>query len=187
MLEYQFSYQDQKIRFTIDAMGREKCYLNDELIKKSSMNWLRRSVDVEFVLNDKTLRLNRTVTSFQAAEYQVSLFEGEELIEEQTKQYWTNEFSPNKSAVLFNKEERNWVQEIKPPQSIFNLAFLLYFITMIVDFFGLFGISEEANTVIAMVSISMIGLYATFTMVKLLANSFFIKVDDKKPVEESAI
>jgi len=87
MLEFNFSYKNHEIKYTIDVLGREKCYLDDNLISKSSTSWIKTSRKVEIQLEQENLVLERLLTSFQDAEYRLSLSNSNQVIEEQTDQY----------------------------------------------------------------------------------------------------
>ncbi len=84
MTEYQFTYNDHNIIFTIDLLGREKVFSNEELVAKSTYS-LSSVKKHEFTIEGEALTLSRHIASYDRAECQVRLSNAYSIIEKQTK------------------------------------------------------------------------------------------------------
>jgi len=131
MTEYQFTYNDHNIIFTIDLLGREKVFANAELVAKSTYS-LSSVKKHEFTIEGEALTLNRHIASYDRAECQVSLSNADRIIEKQTK--LLIEFSSDGSETTFEGHEFEWLKEINLPGRATSLAWVLYFLVILQSF-----------------------------------------------------
>lgn len=131
MTEYQFTYNDYNIKFTIDLLGREKVFVNEELVAKSTYS-LSSVKKHKFTIEGEALTLSRYIASYERAECQVSLSNANKIIEKQTK--LLIEFSSDGSETTFEGHEFEWLKEINLPARAISLAWVLYFLVILQSF-----------------------------------------------------
>lgn len=131
MTEYQFTYNDHNIKFTIDLFGREKVFANEELVAKSSFS-LSSVKKHEFTIDGEALTLSRYIASYDRAECQVSLSNADKIIEKQTK--LLIEFSSDGSETTYDEHEFEWLKEVNLPARATSLAWIMYFLVILQSF-----------------------------------------------------
>lgn len=131
MTEYQFTHNDNNIKFTVDLLGREKVFANDELVAKSTYS-LSSVKKYEFTIEDEVLTLSRYIASYDRAECQVSLSNADKIIQKQTK--LLIDFSSDGSEITYDKNESEWLKEINLPARATSLAWIMYFLVILQSF-----------------------------------------------------
>jgi hypothetical protein len=131
MTEYDFIYNDQSIKYTIDLLGREKVYVNNEIVAKSTYS-LRSVKKYSISVDGEALTLTRYVASYNNAEYQVSLATKDKLIDKQTK--LLIEFASDGGETVYDGNESEWLKEINLPGRATSLAWVLYILIMFQSF-----------------------------------------------------
>ncbi|REL31642.1 hypothetical protein [Thalassotalea euphylliae] len=130
MLSFDFTYQEHQIRYTVDFMGREKVYLNEELIAKPTQ-WFKSVNSVTINTNNETLKLHRTISSWSSGEYQITLTNNKRIIEKHSQFFFDKRLGDHDEKLIFKGHESQWVEEIKPPQRTLKLAFLFYMLSVL--------------------------------------------------------
>ncbi len=182
MLEFNFDYKEHKIKYTVDVLGREKCFVDGELVHKISTPWTKSVIDFKFLVGDEELMIYRRLLSYKNAEYQITLTDQKKIIEKQSREYWNNELGLTNEQTFYKNDERSWVDEIKPPQKIFTLGFLTYILAVFITFSEfVFATSDVKYYAIAI--ISAVISYAIFDVLKILKNAFFTKVKPEADTE----
>ena len=106
MLEFNFDYKEHKIKYTVDVLGREKCFVDGELVHKMSTPWAKSVIDFKFLVGDEELMIYRRLLSYKNAEYQITLTDQKKIIEKQSREYWSNELGLTNEQTFYKNDER---------------------------------------------------------------------------------
>lgn len=120
MFEYNFNYNTNTIKVTIDVFGHEQVFVNNERVS-SSWKWTLSNKH-SILVDDAQLLIEVKVRSLVSGQIQVSLFQGDNCIEAQVQT-----FSMSNKNVTLSDDELMWQTEISIGSSYTVLANILYF------------------------------------------------------------
>jgi hypothetical protein len=161
MIEFIFNYNDKQIKYSIDLLGRERVYVDTQLVAKPT-NWFNSVSEVEITVDEEKLKLSRLIRSYTDGEYQVTLSNQQKIIDKQAK--LVIDLSMTGKETVYRGEEVDWLEEVKLPQGIIYCAWALYF-GIIINVF----VSEFIENVI----LSDISAWTIVTFASASAGLFF--------------
>lgn len=124
MIEFVFNYNNKEIKYSSDLLGRERVYVDTQLVAKPT-NWFNSVSEVEITLGEEKLKLSRIIKSYTDGEYQVTLSNQQKIIGKQSK--LVIDFSLSGEETIYRGKEVDWLEEVKLPQSLMHCAWALYF------------------------------------------------------------
>lgn len=184
-LQFTFHHNEHEIHYNIDALGKEECRVNDELLHKSNTAWMKSLIEFEFELEGEKLKIYRRLNTSTANnnKCRLTLVNEHKILDKQSQQFPTNELGLVSEQEFYRKDELSWVQEIKLPQHIFTLAFVLYLTTILVSMADSFSkyldlpVDQNLLGVMALIIISMIVSNACFDVLRTLKQALLIKME----------
>jgi hypothetical protein len=171
MIEFIFNYNDQEIKYSIDLLGRERVYVDTQLVAKPT-NWFNSVTEVDITVGEEKLKLSRRICSYTEGEYQVTLSNQQKIIDKQSK--LVIDLSMSGQETVYRGEEVDWLEEVKLPQGIFLCAWALYFGIIINVFISEFTenviFSDFSAWAIVTFASASAGLFFYWTVKALLSN-----------------
>jgi hypothetical protein len=167
MIEFIFNYNEKEIKYSLDLLGRERVYVDTQLVAKPTN--LFKSVNVvDIIVGEEKLKLSRCIRSYIDGEYQVTLSNKQKVIDKQSK--LVDHFSMSGEETIYHGEEVDWLEEVKLPQDIIHCAWALYFAIIISSFTDNALFLDISAWAIVTFTFASIGLFFYLT-VKTLASS----------------
>lgn len=178
MVEFIFNYKNSEIKYTVDLLGRERVFVDEQLLAKPT-NWFNSVSIVEITVDGEKLKLSRRIRSYADGEYQVTLSNEQKIIDKQSK--LAIELSMSGEETVYRGEEVDWLDEVKLPQGIIHCAWALYFGIII----NVFITDFSDSSLFADMSAWAIVAFATASVA--LFFYWTIKTLASKPTEEELI
>lgn len=155
MTEYNFSYKGTEIKYTVDMLGNEKVYVDNQLLAKDR-KWFKSVNKFEFSVNEEQLSITSYMASYEDGEVQVTLASQTRIIEKQTKM--VIDLSSDGKETVYEGNEYEWLNEIKLPKSVFHFAWVVYFSLIFQSFTASIFDSPMVSSAFAWLSISIVVL-----------------------------
>lgn len=170
MTEFTFNYNDKEIKYSVDLLGRERVFVDTQLIAKPT-NWFNSVSEVEITVGEEKLKLSRRIRSYTDGEYQVTLSNQKIIIDKQSKLVF--DLSMSGEETLYRGEEVDWLEEVKLPQGIIHCAWALYIGVIMNVFISEFTdstvFSDFSAWTIVIFSAASVGLFFYWTVKTLLS------------------
>lgn len=170
MIEFNLQYNDAEITYSIDVLGRERVYVDKQLVAKPT-NWFNSISIVEITIDNESLKLTRRIRSYKDGEYQVTLSNQHKIIEKQSK--LAMDLSMSGEETIYKGDEAEWLDEVRLPRGISSCAWALYFtlifhtlVSRLVDSPLLIDTTAWAMALTAVVSV---GLFFYWTVASLVS------------------
>jgi hypothetical protein len=171
MTEFIFNYNDKEIKYSIDLLGRDRVYVDTQLIEKNT-NLFNSISETELAVGEEKLKLRRLIRSYTDGEYQVTLSNQQKIIDKQSK--LVLDFSLSGEETVYHGEEVDWLEEVKLPNSIIHCAWALYFGIIINEFITSFYentlFSDLSAWAIVTFASASVGLFFYWTVKALVTN-----------------
>jgi len=123
MMNFEFDYRGHEIQVFNTYSGREKVYLDGELVS-SKMNWSFNG-EHELTVEDEALTIKIHVLSALRGEVKVCLYKDKELLETRSQSCSVEVMSEGQPQ--FDQDELQWKSEIEMADSTTWMMYALYF------------------------------------------------------------
>ena len=183
MIEFNFSYNNNDIKYTVDILGRERIFVNQQLVAKPT-NWFNSISESVIEVDGERLKLSRRIKSYSSGEYLVVLSNSHKIIDKQAQ--YAIELSMSGEGTVYRGEETSWLDEVKMPTGIINGAWALYFLIIFNSLMGEFiedsVYLDLSGYAIAMFAIASIGLFLYWT-----SQALFAKPQKPDPIVQDIV
>lgn len=160
-INFELTYNEQKVVFESGYVGHETVYLNGEIVSKS-FNWKRKN-DHLINIQGEDLVLRIEVISMLKGNLRVSLLKGKEVIEVQNKQFSFEDGLEGDFG--FSDTEKSWKKEIEMATSTTVIMYIVFY-SMIAFDLNTSVLESSLFQTVTLVVIASAALYGVIDFLK---------------------